>query len=123
MRRDHRPTQPHQRGALHLAGDYAASLAIGMKVPHCAPIHVSARHYPDRCARLWFVDPVTTSWANVVDLRGTRAYLVHQSGPRNLWDEIEAAYHWWLGAGRPGPQRWRITITPGPAGRPHRNHH
>ncbi|HSL07829.1 MAG TPA: hypothetical protein VK887_07595 [Pseudonocardiaceae bacterium] len=23
-----------------------------------------------------------------------------------------AAYHWWRDAGRPGPQRWRISITP-----------
>ncbi|MGH3842101.1 MAG: methyltransferase domain-containing protein [Pseudonocardiaceae bacterium] len=95
-----------------VAGDYDASLAIGMKVPHCAPIHVSAQHYPDRCARFWFADPANHSWANVVDLPDAPPYPVHQSGPRDLWDEIEAAYHWWLGAGCPGPQRWRITITP-----------
>ncbi|MBV9012482.1 MAG: hypothetical protein JO272_10610, partial [Pseudonocardiales bacterium] len=42
----------------------------------------------------------------------TSTYPVHQSGPRNLWDEIETAYHWWLDAGRPSPQQWHITITP-----------
>ncbi|MGH3923601.1 MAG: hypothetical protein ACRDTT_12165 [Pseudonocardiaceae bacterium] len=42
----------------------------------------------------------------------TRTYPIHQSGPRNLWDEIETAYHWWCGAGRPGLRRWRITTTP-----------
>lgn len=95
-----------------VAGDYDASLAIGMKVPHCAPIRVSAQHYPDHCARLWFVDPMTNSWANLLHQPNTPIYPVHQSGPRNLWDEIEVTYHWWLDAGRPGPQRWRITITP-----------
>jgi protein-L-isoaspartate(D-aspartate) O-methyltransferase len=95
-----------------VAGDYDASLAIGMKVPHCAPIYVSAEHYPDHCARLWFADPFTNSWANLLHQPDTSTYPVHQSGPRNLWDEIETAYHWWLDAGRPGPERWQITITP-----------
>jgi methyltransferase of ATP-grasp peptide maturase system len=95
-----------------VAGDYDASLAIGMKVPHCAPIYVSAEHYPDHCARLWFADPVTESWANLLHQPDTSTYPVHQSGPRNLWDEIETAYHWWLDAGRPGPEQWHITITP-----------
>jgi protein-L-isoaspartate(D-aspartate) O-methyltransferase len=95
-----------------VAGDYDASLAIGMKVPHCAPIYVSAQHYPDHCARLWFADPLTQSWANLLHQPNTSTYPVHQSGPRNLWDEIQAAYYWWLAAGRPGPQRWRITVTP-----------
>lgn len=95
-----------------VAGDYDASLAIGMKVPYCAPIYVSAQHYPDHCARLWFADPVTNSWANLLHQPGTSTYPVHQSGPRNLWDEVETAYHWWCQAGRPGPERWQITITP-----------
>lgn len=102
----------HTNVALYqVAGDYDASLAIGMKVPHCTPIYVSADHYPDY-ARLWFVDPTTSSWANLVHQPDTRTYPVHQSGPRNLWDEIETAYHWWCCAGRPGRQQWRITISP-----------
>jgi protein-L-isoaspartate(D-aspartate) O-methyltransferase len=76
-----------------VAGDYDASLAIGMKVPHCAPIYVGAEHYPDHCARLWFTDPLTKSWANLLHQPDTSTYPVHQSGPRNLWDEIETAYH------------------------------
>jgi protein-L-isoaspartate(D-aspartate) O-methyltransferase len=95
-----------------VAGDYNASVAIGMKVANCAPIYVSADHYPDHYARLWFVDPVTNSWANLVHQPHSSTYLVHQSGPRNLWEEIETAYHWWCQAERPGPERWRITVTP-----------
>jgi protein-L-isoaspartate(D-aspartate) O-methyltransferase len=105
-RTSHTTVTPHK-----VAGDYNASLAIGMKVPNCTPIYVSADHYPDY-ARLWFVDPSTDSWANLVHQPNTRTFPIHQSGPRNLWDEIEAAYHWWCGAGHPGPDRWRITITP-----------
>jgi len=95
----------------NVASDYDASLAIGMKVPNCTTIYVPADGDSDH-ARLWFVDPTTDSWANLVHRPGTDDYPVHQSGSRNLWDEIETAYHWWRDNGRPGPQRWRITITP-----------
>jgi hypothetical protein len=95
-----------------VASDYDASLAIGITVPNCAPIYVTADHYPDHHARLWFIDPTTGSWANLVHQRNTSSYPVHQSGPRNLWGEVEAAYHGWHEAGRPGPQRWLITVTP-----------
>lgn len=106
-RRSHTSVAPSS-----VAGDYDASLAIGMKVPHCAPIYVSAQHYPDHCARLWFADPLTNSWANLLHQPDASPYPVHQSGPRNLWDEIETAYHWWIETGRPGPEQWHITITP-----------
>jgi hypothetical protein len=95
----------------NVASDYDASLAIGMRVPNCTTIYVPADGDLDH-ARLWFVDPTTDSWANLVHQPDIRTYPVHQSGPRNLWDEIETAYHWWHNAGRPGPQRWWITITP-----------
>jgi protein-L-isoaspartate(D-aspartate) O-methyltransferase len=94
-----------------VAGDYDASLAIGIKVPGCSVITV-----PDPTAEmtgtLWFVDPDTASWANLHYQPNTRTYPIYQSGPRNLWDEIETAYQGWHQAGRPGPERWRITITP-----------
>lgn len=97
----------------------------GIKVPGCSVITV-----PDTSAKLtgtlWFVDPDTDSWANLhyQPKPNTRTYPVHQSGPRNLWDEIENAYHWWLDAGRPGPERWLIMITPqGQQVTPHPDHH
>jgi hypothetical protein len=56
---------------------------------------------------------VSVRWLTDLHYRpDLRSYRVHQSGPRNLWNEIETAYHWWLNAGSPGPQRWRITVTP-----------
>lgn len=94
-----------------VAGDYDACLAIGMTVPGCSLItvpHPSA----ELTGTLWFVDPSTDSWANLHYQPNTRTYPVYQSGPRNLWDEIETAYHWWRDNGRPDAGRWRITITP-----------
>ncbi|MGH3906280.1 MAG: methyltransferase domain-containing protein [Pseudonocardiaceae bacterium] len=94
-----------------VAGDYDACLAIGITVPNATPIYVTAERYPDHHARLWLADPTSDSWANLVHQPGADTHPVHQSGPRNLWDEIETAYHWWHSAGRPGPERWRITLT------------
>ncbi|WP_345557172.1 methyltransferase domain-containing protein [Streptomonospora halophila] len=36
---------------------------------------------------------------------------VHQSGPRRLWDEVEAAYRWWRDQGRPDVERFGLTVT------------
>lgn len=37
--------------------------------------------------------------------------LIYQSGPRRLWDEVEAAYRWWDGHDRPGFERFGLTVT------------
>jgi protein-L-isoaspartate(D-aspartate) O-methyltransferase len=105
-RRSHTTVAPYS-----VASDYDASLAIGMRVPNCTNIYIPAGRGSDH-ARLWFVDPITDSWANVVHQPGAEEYPVHQSGPRDLWDEIETAYRWWRDAGRPSAERWRITVTP-----------
>ncbi|HEY3686901.1 MAG TPA: methyltransferase domain-containing protein [Streptosporangiaceae bacterium] len=39
-------------------------------------------------------------------------YDVLQYGDRHLWDEVSAAYMWWLANGRPGPERYGLTVTP-----------
>ncbi len=105
--------QRHTRVAPYsVAGDYDACLAIGMKVPGCSVIIVPDDDHPDTTGTLWFVDPDTDSWAKLVYQPGAEDYPVHQSGPRNLWDEIEHAYRWWREAGSPTANQWRITITP-----------
>jgi hypothetical protein len=35
-----------------------------------------------------------------------------QFGPRRLWDEVHAAYHWWDEIGRSRAGQWQFTITP-----------
>jgi methyltransferase of ATP-grasp peptide maturase system len=95
----------------YVTADYDACLAIGMKVPGCSTVLVPSDTQAET-GTLWFVDPDTGSWANIHYQPEITGYPVHQFGPRNLWDEIEAAYHWWRDVGRPGADRWRITITP-----------
>lgn len=34
-----------------------------------------------------------------------------QYGSRRLWDEAEAAYRWWGDHGRPGPERFGLTVN------------
>ncbi|MCP2336209.1 protein-L-isoaspartate(D-aspartate) O-methyltransferase [Actinomadura rupiterrae] len=41
---------------------------------------------------------------------GTGA-LVEQRGPRDLWDELEAAVQHWNKWGRPGPERFGLSVT------------
>ena len=35
---------------------------------------------------------------------------VRQAGERTLWDEIQAAYRWWIDAGRPTVDAWQFTV-------------
>lgn len=51
--------------------------------------------------RLWTSDG---SWARVDD------GAVRQSGPRRLWDAVEAAHNWWEENGRPERERFGITL-------------
>jgi hypothetical protein len=90
-----------------VAGDFDASFAIGARVPDCASVFVA----PDD---QWFVDGTTGSWAQFMTQLHLRAagppHLINQYGPRALWDEIEDAYRWWYGAGRPRAADWPITV-------------
>ncbi|MEU3371625.1 methyltransferase domain-containing protein [Streptomyces sp. NPDC006660] len=49
------------------------------------------------------------SWA-CVQFRDGATTRVLQSGPRRLWDEVEAALRWWDGQGRPRPDRFGLTV-------------
>ncbi|MFJ7906461.1 methyltransferase domain-containing protein [Kitasatospora sp. NPDC096204] len=60
----------------------------------------------------WLFDTAVTSWATVDSTPGESRFEVRQSGPRRLWDELEAAYHRWESAGRPGYERYGLTVTP-----------
>ncbi|MFJ2784889.1 MULTISPECIES: methyltransferase domain-containing protein [unclassified Streptomyces] len=62
--------------------------------------------------RLWVATTDATSWAAVdFDGKSEDRFTVWQHGPRRLWDEVEAAYAWWLGHDRPGPGRFGLTVT------------
>lgn len=61
---------------------------------------------------MWLLDFESRSWAKVVHEPDACVFPVSQYGPRRLFDEVERAYRWWDGHGRPGVERWRFTLGP-----------
>jgi protein-L-isoaspartate(D-aspartate) O-methyltransferase len=109
-RTDARVTTLHPYNA---TGPHGARVAIGQRVPGC-----QWRYWPwepsEPVGVLWLVDP----WGSRAKLTHTSPnadedeFPVLQSGPRRLWDEVEAACRWWLEAGSPGADRWWFTVSP-----------
>ncbi|AJT65184.1 hypothetical protein T261_3516 [Streptomyces lydicus] len=60
--------------------------------------------------KAWFFDLMSRSWAAAV-WEGSPGATVYQSGPRRLWDEVEAAHGWWAGRGMPDHTRFGLTVT------------
>lgn len=60
---------------------------------------------------MWFYSLSDRSWAVVMFRDGESEATVYQSGLRRLWDEAEAAWRWWDGEGRPGYERFGLTLT------------
>uniref|UniRef100_UPI0004CB8854 protein-L-isoaspartate(D-aspartate) O-methyltransferase n=1 Tax=Streptomyces hygroscopicus TaxID=1912 RepID=UPI0004CB8854 len=56
-------------------------------------------------------DPVTESWARITMTGVTSARLDH-GGPRDLWAEREPLLAHWRDAGRPGHERYGLTVGP-----------
>ncbi|MCA1705169.1 MAG: hypothetical protein LC808_18690, partial [Actinobacteria bacterium] len=71
---------------------------------------------------LWFVDPDTRSWASLHYQPDTPTYPVHQSGPRNLFDEIEAATTGGRPPDDPAPTSGASPSPRRPTGHPDRDH-
>lgn len=97
----------------NVTGPHGARLAIGQRVPGC-----QWRYWPweehDPVGVLWLVDP-WGSWAKLTHASPGAVedeFPVQQHGPRRLWNEVEAAYRWWIDAGSPAPDRWEFTVTP-----------
>ncbi|MER6445449.1 methyltransferase [Streptomyces venezuelae] len=68
---------------------------------------------PGVADRLWVATCDGTSWAAVDhDGREEDRFAVYQHGPRRLWDEVEEAHRWWDDHGRPGSDRFGLTVTP-----------
>lgn len=88
-------------------GDWQVMFAIGVQVPGAFPW---AETYDDGSYTLWLRDSAVTSWATVDYVPGRAEFEVYQSGPRGLWDEVVAAYRWWEAQGRPGFDRFGLTV-------------
>ncbi|MGO4749666.1 methyltransferase domain-containing protein [Streptomyces sp. 2MCAF27] len=56
-------------------------------------------------------DPETSSWARMTVTGITAARLDH-GGPRDLWAEREPLLTHWRDAGRPGHERYSLTVSP-----------
>ncbi len=96
-----------------VAGERDVSTAIGLRVPQCRHLYHSTEDNDSEEAILWFLDPSSRSWAALhhhPDQSGP--YRVRQLGPRRLWDEVEAAYRWWVEQDEPQVEQWLITIDP-----------
>ncbi|MFH8405987.1 methyltransferase domain-containing protein [Streptomyces sp. NPDC018019] len=91
-------------------GDWHVMFAIGVQMPNAFPW---AESYGDGSYTLWLRDMAVTSWATVDYVPGRAEFEVRQSGPRRLWDEVVAAHRWWEGRGRPGFDRFGLTVDGG----------
>ncbi|MEU2058053.1 methyltransferase domain-containing protein [Streptomyces bungoensis] len=89
-------------------GDWHIMFAIGVQVADAFPWMES---YAAGSYTLWLRDTAVTSWATADYEKGRTDYEVAQSGPRKLWDEVEKAYRWWEKQGRPGFERFGLTVT------------
>ncbi|MFF1776963.1 methyltransferase domain-containing protein [Streptomyces virginiae] len=79
---------------------------IGLHVPGA---FWRAERYDNGSYTLWTYSTDTLSWASADYEPDRDEYVVVQSGPRQLWDETEAAYRWWEEQGRPGFDRFGLT--------------
>ena len=95
-------------------GGWLVQLVTGLRVPGA---FWRAERYGNGAYTLWLYGTDTLSWATADYSRTAHTFEVRQSGPRRLWDEVEAAYRWWETNSRPGLERLGMTI--GPEGQHH----
>ncbi|WP_245700584.1 methyltransferase domain-containing protein [Streptomyces roseifaciens] len=93
-----------------LRAEDAAGFVMGLLVRDAT--HVADRVRDGRRA-VWLYGLSDTSWAVAVFRDGGEEAKVYQSGPRRLWDEVEAAHEWWETEDRPGFGRFGLTVMEG----------
>lgn len=86
--------------------DGDAMFALAAQLPELREAHFVR----DGAWQLRLSEPASGSWASFT--AGTNEHIVCQKGRRRLWDEFEAAYRWWVEAGKPGRRRFGMTVTP-----------
>ncbi|MBV6703336.1 methyltransferase domain-containing protein [Kitasatospora aureofaciens] len=90
-------------------GGWLDMFAIGVQVPEAFPL---TERYADGSYTLWLHDTAVTSWATADWEPDRTEFEIAQSGPRRLWDDVSAAWRWWVDQGRPGFDRFGLTVTP-----------
>lgn len=81
--------------------------AMGLRLRDCVYVEADKR---EGKRAVWFYGLTDRSWACVVFGNGDESQ-VWQSGPRQLWDEAETAYRWWTEKGKPGYDRFGLTVS------------
>lgn len=88
-----------------------APVAIGLRVPRCRWTYSLAKDGSGEYT-VWFLDPESRSWASIEYRPDAKRHGIRQLGQRRLWDEVAAAYQWWVEAGSPTADQWRFTVAP-----------
>ena len=106
-------TEVHGWDFFRMINSDQAAFTIGLQVPRCA-LTVQLKKFGEDHHILELDDITTGSWAQLdAALDSSRKLVVRQLGPRRLWDEAEAAYDWWYERGKPGLDRFGMTIISG----------
>ncbi|PZG12266.1 protein-L-isoaspartate(D-aspartate) O-methyltransferase [Nonomuraea aridisoli] len=88
--------------------DLAMAAMTGLEASHC-----SATDEHGELFKLWICDPHDPhSWATAVWRPNSVEYDVYQVGHRPVWDEVLNAYFLWVSWGRPGRDRFGMTVGP-----------
>jgi protein-L-isoaspartate O-methyltransferase len=90
----------------------AAEFVIGLLVPRCVPDVWDAGHM---YLYGWDATGKHHSLAEVT-FPSDGEPTVHQTGPRDLWTEVQSAHSRWSAAGRPPADRFGLTATAHPDG-------
>jgi hypothetical protein len=87
------------------------AFVIGLRAPGCVPVPVPGEGVGDGTLRLTAAGAAPSVAA--AGFAAGRRPNVPQAGPRSLWSEVEQAYRWWDGAGRPEVFDFGLTVTAG----------
>ncbi|WP_101897593.1 methyltransferase domain-containing protein [Embleya scabrispora] len=107
---DARPATPDIRiaditGALYDPVEFV----IGLHVPHCIPRRVDN----PESVNLWLYGADTGDGESIAVAAFGDGYEPQalQAGPRDLWTEVQTAYHRWETAGKPDADRFGLTVN------------
>lgn len=92
-----------------VADNTDAAFAIGLRMPDLFRQSVWASYDRFGTGRFEIWDGQSYAHCRLADWQAEHA--VSQSGPRNLWDEVTAAYLWWQRNGEPALSRLGLTVT------------
>ncbi|MFE6052559.1 protein-L-isoaspartate(D-aspartate) O-methyltransferase [Kitasatospora sp. NPDC056446] len=96
---------------LNVVDDWLASFVVGLAVPDL--YYRRSNNGGSGMTTLWLFDTGVTSWATVDFVDGASRFEVRQSGSRRMWSEVEDTVRWWTAAGRPGFERFGLTLEGG----------